>query len=144
MATPLPFGALPNTCQNRMAKTTSAHLQNVSKHQWKLNGVPFTLCTPSPLLKSEDGLKWWFFGVALSGNGSAFFAPCSSNGPHGVRSNTLVEFKTIQEKTEVASKYVANEDRARCALQHVRGPKFGPTSPTATGPASHAVCNLTL
>ena len=62
------------------------------------------LCTPSPLLKSEDGLKWFFFGVALPGNGSAFFQPCSSNGPHGVQSNTLVEFKTIQEKTEVVSK----------------------------------------
>ena len=62
------------------------------------------LCTPYPLLKSEDGLKWFFFGVALPGNGSAFFQPCSSNGPHGVQSNTLVEFKTMQEKTEVVSK----------------------------------------
>ena len=34
-------------------------------------------------------------------------------------------WRVFSHRGKVVSKYVANEDRARCALQHVRGPKLG-------------------
>ena len=82
------------------------------------------LCTPSPLLKSEDGLKWFFFGVALPGNGSAFFQPSRATGPMELQQYTRGGLRPY--KTKVVSKYVANEDQSSMrALQHVRGPKLG-------------------
>ena len=60
------------------------------------------LCTPSPLLKSEDGLKWFFFGVALPGNGSAFFQPSRATGPMELQQYTRGVLRPY--KTKVVSK----------------------------------------
>ena len=98
-----------------------------SRHHKKSPTVPIsthgtveaTCRVPSPLLE----IRRWLKVVAFL---ESHFPRWKVRFLHHAQATSPMESQhSWSLRPYVVSKYVANEDRARCALQHVRGPKFG-------------------